>query len=106
MKKTAKKTRLERDSMGEIEVAADKYWGAQTERSRNNFKVGGEIMPREIIDAIAILKTAAAEANFEIKPEKMTERKNFFKTNGSTLALRANQTNYIQPQITCLQVYP
>jgi fumarate hydratase class II len=58
--------RIETDTMGEVRVPADKYWGAQTERSRNNFRIGPEAsMPREIIRAFAILKKAAAFANFE-----------------------------------------
>ena len=69
--------RVEHDSMGEVRVAADRYWGAQTERSRNNFPIGTgrETMPEEIIRAFAILKKAAAAANRELKPEKMTEEK-------------------------------
>ena len=55
--------RIEHDSMGEIRVPADHYWGAQTERSFENFKIGTEKMPREIIRAFAILKKSAAEAN-------------------------------------------
>jgi fumarate hydratase class II len=59
--------RIERDTMGEVRVPADKYWGAQTERSRNNFKIGPEgSMPREIIYAFAYLKKAAAMANHEL----------------------------------------
>ena len=58
------KTRIEKDTMGPVEVPADKYWGAQTERSRGNFKIGPEAsMPREIIMAFAYLKKAAALAN-------------------------------------------
>ncbi|MBR6901917.1 MAG: class II fumarate hydratase, partial [Synergistaceae bacterium] len=69
--------RIERDTMGEIKVPADKYWGAQTERSRENFciGVGIETMPREIINAFGILKKAAARANNFLKPEKMTSEK-------------------------------
>lgn len=56
--------RIEQDTMGEVKVPADKYWGAQTERSRNNFKIGPEgSMPHEIIEAFAILKKAAAFTN-------------------------------------------
>ena len=57
--------RLEQDTMGEVKVPADKYWGAQTERSRNNFKIGGPnmTMPIELIRAFAILKKSAAQAN-------------------------------------------
>lgn len=59
--------RIEKDTMGEVKVPADKYWGAQTERSRNNFKIGPEAsMPKEIIYAFAYLKKAAAIANFEL----------------------------------------
>ncbi len=57
------KYRSEKDSMGNIEVPADKYWGAQTQRSLENFKIGGK-MPIEIIHAMALLKKACAEANF------------------------------------------
>ena len=69
--------RTEHDSMGEVKVPADRYWGAQTERSRNNFPIGigRETMPGEIIRAFAVLKKAAALANRELKPEKMTEAK-------------------------------
>ena len=67
--------RIERDSMGEMQVPADRYWGAQTQRSKQNFVIGGEIMPREITHAFGILKKAAAIANHEIKPEKMTDEK-------------------------------
>ena len=69
--------RLEHDSLGEVRVPADKYWGAQTERSRCNFPigVGREPMPEEIIRAFAVLKAAAARANRELKPAKMTEEK-------------------------------
>ena len=55
--------RIERDSMGEMQVPADRYWAAQTQRSFQNFKIGGEIMPREITSAFGILKKAAAIAN-------------------------------------------
>ncbi|MGV3509334.1 MAG: class II fumarate hydratase [Sphingobacteriaceae bacterium] len=56
--------RIERDTMGDVQVPADKYWGAQTERSRNNFKIGPEAsMPQEIIEAFAYLKKAAAFTN-------------------------------------------
>src|SRR3954471_24752192 len=59
--------RIETDTMGEVKVPADKYWGAQTERSRNNFKIGPEAsMPKEIIYAFGYLKKAAAMANYEL----------------------------------------
>ena len=58
--------RKEKDSMGYIDVPADKYWGAQTQRSAENFKIGGHRMPKEIIDAFAILKMAAAQTNFDL----------------------------------------
>jgi fumarate hydratase class II len=59
--------RIEKDTMGEVQVPAEKYWGAQTERSRNNFKIGPEAsMPKEIIYAFAYLKKAAAIANHEL----------------------------------------
>lgn len=59
--------RIEHDTMGEVKVPEDKYWGAQTERSRNNFKIGSEAsMPHEIIEAFAYLKKAAAFTNTEL----------------------------------------
>lgn len=59
--------RIEKDTMGEVQVPAEKYWGAQTERSRNNFKIGEEgSMPSEIIEAFAYLKKAAAFANCDL----------------------------------------
>ncbi len=61
------KTRIEKDTMGPVEVPADKYWGAQTQRSVDNFKIGEPAsMPTEIIWAFAVLKKAAALANFEL----------------------------------------
>lgn len=59
--------RIEKDTMGEVQVPAEKFWGAQTERSRNNFKIGPEgSMPKEIVYAFAYLKKAAAQANTEL----------------------------------------
>ena len=59
--------RIEKDTMGEVKVPSDKYWGAQTERSRNNFKIGPEgSMPLEVVYGFAYLKKAAAHANFEL----------------------------------------
>ena len=59
--------RVEKDTMGDVKVPADKYWGAQTERSRNNFKIGPEAtMPLEVIYGFAYLKKAAAHANCEL----------------------------------------
>ena len=59
-------TRTETDTFGPIEVPADRYWGAQTERSRGNFKIGGERMPKPIVRAFGIVKRAAALANKEM----------------------------------------
>ncbi len=59
--------RTERDTMGEIQVPADRYWGAQTQRSFENFKIGGESMPRQVIYAFAVLKKAAAAANEKLR---------------------------------------
>ena len=69
--------RIEHDSMGEVRVPADKYWGAQTQRSVENFPIGVgiEIMPREITHAFGILKKAAARGNHTLKGAKMTEEK-------------------------------
>ena len=69
--------RIEHDSMGEVKVPSDKYWAAQTERSRQNFPIGVgiETMPREITQAFGILKKAAAITNHKLRPQKMTEQK-------------------------------
>jgi len=58
--------RIERDTIGEVKVPADKYWGAQTQRSKQNFKIGDEKMPLEVIKAFAQLKKATAQANNEL----------------------------------------
>ena len=63
--------RIERDSMGEVQVPADRYWAAQTQRSYQNFKIGEERMPKEIVHAFGILKKAAAVANHRLNPERM-----------------------------------
>ncbi len=68
------KYRIEKDTMGEVQVPDEKYWGAQTQRSLENFKIGGQKMPLEIIYAFAILKKAAALTNLELTdfaPEKV-----------------------------------
>lgn len=65
--------RIEKDSMGEVKVPAEKYWGAQTQRSKDNFRIGGTLMPAEIIEAFAILKKAAAVVNLELG--KLSEEK-------------------------------
>ncbi len=67
-------TRTEKDSMGEVLVPADRYWGAQTQRSLENFRIG-ERMPLEVIHAFGLLKKAAALANRELVPTRMTEEK-------------------------------
>ena len=69
--------RIEHDSMGEVKVPSDRYWGAQTQRSCQNFPIGVglETMPREITHAFGILKKAAAQANAQLRPEKMTAEK-------------------------------
>ena len=59
--------RTETDSLGEVRVPADKPWGAQTQRSLEYFSIGKDLMPREMIPAYAILKKAAADANYSVK---------------------------------------
>ncbi|HAO43617.1 MAG TPA: class II fumarate hydratase, partial [Afipia sp.] len=61
-----KTTRTETDTFGPIEVPADHYWGAQTERSKHNFKIGNERMPMPIVRALAIVKLASAQTNLEL----------------------------------------
>src|SRR6266480_2984194 len=63
---TKQNVRIESDSMGEIEVPADKYWGAQTQRSLLHFNIGNDVMPREMIRAFGILKKAAALVNQDL----------------------------------------
>jgi len=63
---SAASTRTETDSFGPIEVGSDRYWGAQTERSRQNFRIGEEVMPKPLIRALAMAKKAAALANLEL----------------------------------------
>lgn len=69
--------RIEHDSMGEVKVPSDRYWGAQTQRSHENFLIGTEYetMPKEVITAFGILKKAAAIANNRLVPDRMTDEK-------------------------------
>ncbi len=60
------KMRIETDSMGEIKVPSDKYWGAQTERSLHHFNIGHDLIPMEVVHAFGILKKAAALTNHEL----------------------------------------
>lgn len=71
--KTDMETRIETDSMGEIEVKADKYWGAQTQRSLHHFDIGFDVMPREMIRALGVLKKACAIVNCDLG--KLSEEK-------------------------------
>ncbi len=69
------KYRIEHDTIGEVKVPAEKYWGAQTERSRNNFRIGPEgSMPKEIIEGFAYLKKAAAYTNYDLKVLSLEKR--------------------------------
>ena len=63
MTETATKTRRETDSIGAIDVPADAYWGAQTQRSLRNFRIGGERLPAPLIRALGLVKKAAARVN-------------------------------------------
>lgn len=68
-------TRTEKDTLGEVSVPADKWWGAQTQRSFQNFKIGTEKMPLEVVEAFTILKQATARANYglgNLEEEKAT----------------------------------
>src|SRR5437588_5340578 len=65
-KQTKARTRTESDTFGPIEVPADRYWGAQTQRSIENFRIGTERMPRPLIRALGIVKLAAAEINHSL----------------------------------------
>ena len=57
--------RIEKDTMGEVEVASDRYWGAQTQRSLKNFAIGTDKFPREVIRALGVVKKSCAQANLE-----------------------------------------
>src|ERR671929_762272 len=61
-----RETRFESDSMGQVEVRSDRYWGAQTERSLHHFNIGFDVMPREMVRALGVLKKAAALVNEEL----------------------------------------
>lgn len=58
--------RIEKDTMGDVKVPSDKLWGAQTQRSTENFKIGGDRFPRELIKALGILKKCAAMTNNQL----------------------------------------
>ena len=77
--------RVERDTMGEVKVPYDKYWGAQTERSRNNFKIGNEKMPIELIRAFAYVKQAAAKVNYDLGDLSQVKRDAIIKICGEIL---------------------
>ena len=66
MRAAVEQVRIEQDSMGKIKVPADRYWGAQTQRSVQNFKIGGERFPREMIWALGVVKQAVAEVNQDL----------------------------------------
>jgi fumarate hydratase class II len=63
---TEQGSRVETDSLGSIEVAAERYWGAQTERARRNFRIGGQLMPRGVVHALALVKRVSAEVNRDL----------------------------------------
>ena len=67
-------TRIETDTMGEVQVPLDRYWGAQTQRSLDLFKIGSHRMPVEVIQALGIIKKAAAMVNHEIGGLSLTKR--------------------------------
>merc|ERR1719454_1003797 len=67
------KTREEKDTMGTLNVPVDKYWGAQTQRSLQNFRIGGQRMPLRIIHALAYLKRACAEVNRKALGDQVTD---------------------------------
>ncbi|WP_419883329.1 class II fumarate hydratase [Peribacillus sp. B-H-3] len=79
------KFRTEKDTMGEVQVPYDKYWGAQTERSRNNFKIGNERMPIELIQAFAYVKQASARVNHELGDLSQAKMKAIVKVCGEIL---------------------
>ncbi|NNF32764.1 MAG: class II fumarate hydratase [Saprospiraceae bacterium] len=84
------KTRKEKDSIGYVNVPADAYWAAQTQRSSENFKIGGQRMPQEIIEAFAVLKMAAAQANADLGVLPKTKAKLIAKVCKEILAGKLN----------------
>src|SRR6266478_5752751 len=96
-------TRMETDSFGPIPVPADRYWGAQTERSRQNFRIGQDRMPMPIIRALGIVKLAAAETNRELglldqrraRGDRRQARRSF---SAGGLADRVRHPNQHEPQ--------
>ncbi len=72
--RTTARTRTETDTFGPIEVPADRYWGAQTQRSIENFRIGTERMPRPLIRALGIVKRAAAEVNLALEADRRAAR--------------------------------
>ena len=67
--------RIETDSLGEMEVPADRYWGAQTQRSLQNFRIGGERMPQPLVRALGVQKKASALANMELGVSRPADRR-------------------------------
>lgn len=90
--KKMKKTRIEHDTMGKIEVAAGNYWGAQTERALHHFQIGPEPMPQEVIRALAFIKKAAAKVNSEL--EVLTKNKTKFITKACDEILENKLTDH------------
>ena len=89
-------SRVERDTMGEVKVPVYAYWGAQTQRSRDNFKIGPvATMPLEVIYGFAYLKKAAAHANYDLKVLS-EEKKNLISQ------VFQIQKNYLMQKTTCL----
>ena len=86
-----KKTRTEFDSIGSIEVPADRYWGAQTERALLHFQIGQEPMPQEIIYALALIKKAAALVNSELRNLPKNRAKLIIRACDEILANKLNQ---------------
>lgn len=78
--------RVEKDSMGEINVPADRYWGAQTQRSLMNFKIGGDRFPREMVRALGVLKKCAAKTNAELGLLKEEKAKYIMKAADEVIA--------------------
>jgi len=82
--------RIEKDTMGDVQVPSEKYWGAQTQRSINNFKIGGDSsMPLEIIYGFAYLKKAAAHTNYKLEIYSKTDHGFAFPNRGTYNAVAA-----------------
>ncbi len=92
-------TRTETDSMGAVEVASDKYWGAQTERSLHHFNIGFDVMPREMIRALGVLKKAAALVNEDLGKLSADKARLITQAADEVIEGKLDQTPHTRPYV-------